>query len=69
MTEYRLGSTSMIHTPGLLGFLQGLYVTDPIVAKRIMRTGFAKLPKRVISGLLSKTITYKVDNETVIVTA
>jgi hypothetical protein len=67
MTEYTLTSTPMIHTPGLLRFAQQVYTTQPTVAKQIMRVGYAKLPTRVISGLLSGAITYRVENETVIV--
>jgi hypothetical protein len=69
MIEYSLASTAMIHTPGLLRFAQQVYTTQPTVARRIMRTGYAQLPERVISGLLSGAITYRIEDETVIVTA
>jgi hypothetical protein len=66
---YTLASTPMIHTPGMLRFARHVYETQPHVAKRILKAGYAGLPIRVIVGLLSGTITYHVEADTVVVTA
>lgn len=66
MTEYRLHSTALVHTPGFLNWAIIGSISDHDKMVDIMVKGY-DLPKQVASDLLSGKLAYFVDGDTVIV--
>lgn len=66
-TRYRLASTDLIHTPGLLTWLQRTYQDNGLHAIKVMAAGWPHLPFHVRLGLLDGSIPYTVDGTTVLV--
>ncbi|MCZ4354889.1 hypothetical protein [uncultured Marivita sp.] len=67
MTTYRLQSSPMVHTPGLIAWAINGYAFEadrPQMLKVIGET-FAGVPTDAIERLLSKEVPYTVDGETV----
>ena len=67
MNCYRLASTDLIHTPGLLVWLQNEYRVDRHLAVRCMEAGWPMVPADVRLGLLEGSIPYTVHGTTVLV--
>lgn len=68
MTEYRLGSSSLVHTPGLVAWaINGYYFADdrPKLLNS-MCLSFPTVPHTAIEQLLSKSVPYTVEDETVV---
>ena len=62
---YRLSSTEMIYTPGIIRFAQSMFPTDAPTAVRILRDGYA-LPNSIAEALASGYLSYEIDGETVV---
>lgn len=63
--NYRLTSTEMIYTPGIIRFAQSMFLTDAPTAVRILRDGYG-LPNAIAEALASGYLAYEVDGETVV---
>ncbi len=69
MTTYRLGSSPAVHTPGIIAWaINGYHFEDdrPQLRKVIVDT--YSLPETAADQLLSKSVPYSVDGETVVFT-
>jgi hypothetical protein len=68
MNTYRLLSTPMVHTPGILAWAINAYrfPKDRKAIRKVMES-YPGLPDEIIDGLLSKSIPYTVEGETVII--
>ena len=62
---YRLNSTEMVYTPGIIRFAQSMFVTDAPAAVRILRDGYG-LPNAIAEALASGYLSYEVEGETVV---
>jgi hypothetical protein len=63
--NYRLSSTEMIYTPGIIRFAQSMFVTDAPAAVRILRDGYG-LPNAIAEALASGYLSYEIDGEAVV---
>ena len=63
--NYRLSSTEMIYTPGIIRFAQSMFVTDAPAAVRILRDGYG-LPNAIAEALASGYLSYEVEGEAVV---
>ena len=63
--NYRLTSTEMIYTPGIIRLAQAMFLTDAPAAVRIIREGYG-LPNAIAEGLASGYLAYEVEGETVV---
>ena len=63
---YRLTSTEMVYTPGIIRFAQSMFVTDAPAAVRILRDGYG-LPNAIAEALASGYLSYEIDGETVVI--
>ena len=68
MNTYRLGSTDLCYTPGIIRFAQSMFLTDAPAAVRILRDGYG-LPNAIAEALASGYLSYEVDGETVVFNA
>ena len=68
MNTYRLLSTPMVNTPGIVAWAINAYrfPRDRKVIREVMAS-YPGLPEDVIEGLLDKSIPYTVEGETVII--
>lgn len=69
MTTYRLGSSPAVHTPGIIAWaINGYHFEDdrPQLRKVIVDT--YSLPETAADQLLSKSVPYSIEGETVIFT-
>lgn len=69
MTTYRLGSSPAVHTPGIIAWaINGYHFEDdrPQLRKVIVDT--YSLPETAADQLLSKSVPYSIDGETVVFT-
>ncbi|OCJ11483.1 hypothetical protein A6U87_27465 [Rhizobium sp. AC44/96] len=69
MTTYRLGSSPAVHTPGIIAWaINGYHFEEdrPQLRKVIVDT--YSLPETAADQLLSKSVPYSVDGETVVFT-
>lgn len=64
---YELISTPMIHTPGVIRWLQNAYRTQPRWAEKAMAESYAPLPRPVVLALLKKKLQTEVVGETLYV--
>lgn len=65
--EYRLVSTDMVFTPSIVRFAIHSYkMGNKATAYRVMRS-YVGLPKEVIDGVLSGTIPYEEDGDSVLI--
>ena len=62
---YRLNSTEMVYTPGIIRFAQSMYFSDGPAAVRILREGF-NLPNSIAEALASGYLSYEIDGEAVV---
>lgn len=70
MSTYRLGSSAMIHTPGILAWAINGYHFDadrPQLLK-VLSEGFPTVPQDAFDSLLRGATPYRVEDETVIFT-
>ncbi|MDE3240891.1 MAG: hypothetical protein KGN33_18190 [Paracoccaceae bacterium] len=70
MATYRLGSSPLVHTPGVIAWaISGYHFKRdrPQLAKVIEGT-FPSVPAAALHRLLSKEVPYTVDGETVVFT-
>lgn len=68
MTEYRLGSSPAVHTPGIIAWaLNGYYFEDdrPQLLDVIAST-FPTVPRAHLEQVLLRRIDYRVEGETVV---
>jgi hypothetical protein len=65
---YRLNSTEMVYTPGIIRFAQSMFPTDAPAAVRILRDGYG-LPNHIAEALASGYLSYEIDGETVVFNA
>lgn len=67
---YRLGSSSEVHTPGVIAWAINGYQfeDDREVLLRIVASSFPSVPKEALKQLLSKSVEYTVEDETVVFT-
>ncbi len=65
MNTYRLNSTEMVYTPGIIRFAQSMFLTDAPAAVRILRDGYA-LPNAIADALASGALAYEIDGEAVV---
>jgi hypothetical protein len=63
--HYRLNSTEMVYTPGIIRFAQAMFLTDAPAAVRILREGYG-LPNAIAEALASGYLSYEVDGEAVV---
>ena len=75
MTEpkvYKLTSSGLAYTPGMLRYAQNMYkngnASDKCLAVRIFTEGYANLDEHTALGLVADAIPYEVTTDTVIVT-
>lgn len=66
--NYRLNSTEMVYTPGIIRFAQSMFPTDAPAAVRILRDGYG-LPNHIAEALASGYLSYEIDGETVVFNA
>jgi len=66
--NYRLTSTEMIYTPGIIRFAQQMFLTDAPAAVRILREGY-NLPNSIAEALASGYLAYEVEGEAVVFSA
>ena len=68
MTQYRMLSTPMVHTPGLLAWAMNGYQfeEDREHMLRIMTSTFEAIPPGVMHNLLAGEIRFQIEDETVI---
>ena len=66
--NYRLNSTEMIYTPGIIRFAQSMYFSDAPTAVRILREGYG-LPNSIAEALASGYLSYEVEGEAVVFSA
>lgn len=71
MTTYRLGSSAMVHTPGVIAWAINGYAfeTDRDQLLKTVSATFAGVPVTALRQLLSKEIPFTVEGETVVFTA
>lgn len=62
---YRLVSSAMIYTPGMIRWLQSLPKAQ---ARKIFKAGWPTLPDKVRNGVLDGSIPYIIENESVVFT-
>lgn len=70
-TTYRLGSSPVVHTPGVIEWAINAYSFEED-RQRMLNTvsaTFAEVPRAAIEQLLSKTVPYTVEGETVVFNA
>lgn len=67
MNEYRLGSCSLMYTPGMMQFWINGYRTQPEIAFWQVSMGFSMLPAALIADVLSERCPYEVDGDTVVI--
>ena len=68
MTEYRLGSSDLVHTPGLIAWaINGYHFADnrPVLLNSMCQS-FPSVPATAIEQLLSKAVPYTVEDKTVV---
>jgi len=63
--NYRLNSTEMVYTPGIIRFAQSMFLTDAPAAVRILREGYG-LPNAIAEALASGYLSYEVEGEAVV---
>lgn len=70
MATYRLGSSSAVHTPGIIVWaINGYHFErDREQLLTIVSCTFAQVPVEAIEQLLSKAVPYTVEGETVVFT-
>jgi hypothetical protein len=66
--NYRLNSTEMVYTPGIIRFAQSMFPTDAPAAVRILREGYG-LPNAIAEALASGYLSYEVEGEAVVFSA
>ncbi|KEP67796.1 hypothetical protein DL1_20375 [Thioclava dalianensis] len=68
MATYRLGSSSAVHTPGIIAWAINGYsfVQDQPRLLDVISSTFPTVPREAIHELLSKEVPYKIDGETVV---
>lgn len=59
----RLLSGPMVHTPGILVWIQSLYKSDPVKAIEALAGGWASMPVGVAVGIAKGDITWTVDKD------
>ena len=71
METYRLASSSIVHTPGVIAWAINGYAFEadrPQLLKTVSAT-FSQVPVEAIEQLLSATVPYSVEGETVVFSA
>lgn len=71
MTTYRLASSPVVNTPGVIAWAINAYSFDddrPMMLKTVSAT-FPQVPAEAIKQLLSTAVPYTVEGETVVFTA
>jgi len=68
MATYRLGSSSLIHTPGIIAWAINGYAfpRDRARMVQVIAATFPTVPAQAIEQLLSKAVAYTVESETVV---
>ena len=68
MATYRLGSSSLIHTPDIIAWAINGYAfpRDRARMVQVIAATFPTVPAQVIEQLLSKAVPYTVESETVV---
>lgn len=69
-TTYRLGSSPMVHAPGIVVWARSGYAfpEDRPALRRVIAEGW-RIPADAVDALLSGRAPYEIDGETVIFTA
>ncbi len=62
---YRLQSTPLIYTPGVLGYARELYKADKATAVKLFHEGFG-LKNEIAEALVAGKIDYTVEDEAVL---
>lgn len=70
MPTYRLGSSPLINAPGIVAWAINGYAfeRDRPILLRVVAEGWPSIPKDHVSMLLSKTVPYAIDGDTVVFT-
>jgi len=70
MATYRLGSSPLIHTPGVIAWaINGFHFkADRAVLREIVVGMFPQVPGEAIEQLLTTAVPYTVEGETVVFT-
>lgn len=70
MTEYRLGSSPAVHTPGIIAWAINGYAfeKDREQMLKVITSMFQTVPVEAARQLLSKAVPYTVEGETVVFT-
>lgn len=70
MTTYRLGSSGLVHTPGIIAWAINGYAfpRDRKTMMKVIGETFPSVPAPAIEKLLSKAVPYAVEDETVVFT-
>ena len=68
MNTYRLNSTSLVYTPSIVALAKAHFPFQREWAVRLLVEGYG-LSAEIVTGLLSGSVTYSVENESVVFTA
>ena len=68
MTTYRLGSSPIAHTPGLIAWAINGYAfeDDRDQMRKVITDTFSTVPAEAIEQLLAESVPYTIDGETVV---
>lgn len=68
MATYRLQSSSLVHTPGIIAWAINGYAfpRDRATMVQVIAATFPAVPSAAIEQLLSKAVSYTVEAETVV---
>lgn len=68
MNTYRLNSTSLVYTPSIVALAKAHFPFQREWAVRLLVEGYG-LSVEIVTGLLSGSVTYSIENESVVFTA
>jgi hypothetical protein len=68
MNTYRLNSTSLVYTPSIVALAKAHFPFQREWAVRLLVEGYG-LSAEIVTGLLSGSVTYSIENESVVFTA
>lgn len=71
MTTYRLGSSALLHTPGIIAWAINGYAfeEDRPQLLNVVATMFADVPPDHLDQLLRKQVPFTIDSDTVVFTS
>lgn len=61
-SSYRLRSTALLHTPGLLNYTQTVWRSDPLTAEVMLAEAFPTLPYFLVRDLLEGRVNIRLED-------